>query len=102
MIVTIFRSHLNPEHAAEYHEWPERMWAPAQTMPGFISIRTFQAEDGERVSLVEFDSEETQRAWHDNLEHRQAQRLGREKLYKELQIQVCSIVRQYSSESTGA
>jgi hypothetical protein len=26
----------------------------AEAMPGFISFKTFQAEDGERVSLIEY------------------------------------------------
>ena len=49
MIVTIFRSRLNSEHAAAYYEMAARMRALAEGMPGFISFKTFIAEDGERV-----------------------------------------------------
>ena len=50
MVITIFRSRLRPEHAREYGEWATRIHDLAVTMPGFVSIKTFTAEDGERVS----------------------------------------------------
>ena len=89
MIVTIFRSRLRPEHEAEYAEWAQRIHDLATTMPGFLSIKGFTAEDGERVSIVEFASEETHRAWREHPEHRVAQALGRQKFYAEYRIQVC-------------
>jgi heme-degrading monooxygenase HmoA len=95
MIVTIFRSRLRPENEAAYHEEAERIWALAQTMPGFVSLKTFQAEDGERVSIVEFESAETMRAWREHPEHLKAQAMGRELFYSEYQIQVCPVIRQY-------
>jgi heme-degrading monooxygenase HmoA len=95
MVVTIFRSRLRPEHPEEYLRVAARMHDLAQTMPGFISFKTFTAADGERVSLVEFESEETHNAWRSHAEHRLAQQLGREKCYSEFRIQVCRVVREY-------
>lgn len=95
MILTVFRSRLNPAHDADYYATAARMRALAESMPGFLNFKTFQAEDGERVSLVEFESEETLRAWREHPEHRQAQQLGRTKFYAQFQIQVCSVIRQY-------
>ncbi len=37
------------------------MSALARTMPGYISHKCFLAEDGERVTIVEFESEVAQR-----------------------------------------
>ena len=68
MIVTVFRSRLQPEHAAEYSEVATQMRALAEGMPGFVSFKTFRAEDGERVSIIEFESEETLRAWREHPE----------------------------------
>lgn len=79
-----------------------RMRALAESMPGFISFKTFNAEDGERVSIIEFESEEALRAWREHPEHRKAQELGRTMFYAELQIQVCSIIRQYGSRLPNA
>jgi heme-degrading monooxygenase HmoA len=67
----------------------------AARMPGFISIKTFAAEDSERVSIVEFESEETTRAWREQPDHRQAQELGKKLFYSEYRIQVCQPVRDY-------
>ncbi|HVY54785.1 MAG TPA: antibiotic biosynthesis monooxygenase [Thermodesulfobacteriota bacterium] len=94
MIVTVFRSRLRPEHEREYHEWGERMEALARAMPGFLSFKTFYARDGERVSIVEFEDEVTHAAWRSHPEHREAQRLGREKFYSEFRIQVCADPRE--------
>lgn len=66
-------------------------------MPGFVAFKNFTAPDGERVSIIEFESEETHDAQRDHPEHRVAQKLGREKFYAEFKIQVCSEVRQYRS-----
>ncbi len=62
MITTIFRSRLNLEYLADYQETAARIDALARTVPGFISIKNFAAEDGERLSIVEFESWETMHA----------------------------------------
>ena len=51
MIVTVFRSRLNPDVGEEYTEMAVRMSELAKTMPGYISHKSFTAEDGERVTI---------------------------------------------------
>src|SRR6185437_2763744 len=63
MIVTVFRSRLMPGVRDEYLVLAERMNEIAKTMPGYISHKGFFADDGERVTIVEFESEEGMRAW---------------------------------------
>lgn len=60
----------------------------ARTMPGFVSFKTFTASDGERVSIVEFDSIEHHNDWRDEPAHRAAQERGRRDFYSEYQITV--------------
>ena len=96
MIITIFRSRLRPEHREEYEHWAKRIHDIAVQMPGFSSIKTFTADDGERVSIVEFESEETMLAWRNQRDHKLAQELGRELFYSEYHIQVCQPIRDYS------
>jgi heme-degrading monooxygenase HmoA len=93
MVLTVFRNRLRPESVPEYQEWIKRMSALAKTMPGYISHKAFTAEDGERVTIVEFESEEAQRGWARNLEHVDAQRKGRSDFYAEYRLQVCSVLR---------
>jgi heme-degrading monooxygenase HmoA len=99
LIVTVFRTRLRSENEAEYREWAARIHALAETMPGFISHKTFQADDGERVTIVEFESEEAQAAWRNHPEHSKAQRLGREKFYSEYELKVCELKRVSSNKA---
>ena len=96
MIVTVFRSRLRPGFREEYVALANRMNEIAMTMPGYISHKGFFADDGERVTIVEFEHEEGMRAWRMNPEHRAAQKLAREKFYSEYHIQVCTVDRQSS------
>ena len=76
MVVTIFRNHLKPEHQAEYYSYAKEVRELATTMLGFIGQKSFVAEDGERVPIIEFASEETHQAWREHSGHRVAQELG--------------------------
>jgi heme-degrading monooxygenase HmoA len=96
VIVTVFRSRLNPEAQEEYSRWAERIGELAKSMPGYVSHKGFTAQDGERVTLVEFDSEENQRAWSSHPMHAEAKRKGRESFYSEYKIQVCTVVREHA------
>jgi heme-degrading monooxygenase HmoA len=93
MIVTVFRSRLRSEAQAEYTRWAQRMGELARQMPGYLSHKTFIAEDGERVTIVEFESEETHRAWSRHPEHAEAKRLGRASFYSEYRVQICVVQR---------
>jgi heme-degrading monooxygenase HmoA len=96
MIVTVFRSRLMPGVRHEYVTAVDRMIELASAMPGFISHKGFFADDGERVSIIEFESEETLRAWRMHPEHRQAQRKAREIYYADYSVQICQIMRETS------
>jgi len=93
MIVTVFRSRLMPGLQEEYVALVDRMIELASAMPGYISHKGFFAEDGERCTIVEFESEEAQRAWRMHPEHREAQRKAREIYYQDYSVQVRQVVR---------
>jgi len=94
MIVTVFRSRLLPEARDDYFALLGRMVELAATMPGYISHKGYTAEDGERCTIVEFDSEEAQLAWRMHPEHRAAQRAAREYYYQAFNLQICEMKRQ--------
>jgi heme-degrading monooxygenase HmoA len=94
MIVTVFRSRIEPGLQDEYVALVERMHAIAVSMPGYVSHKGFWADDGERVTIVEFETEEAQRAWRMHPEHLEAQRQGRLKYYRAYDIQVCSVLHE--------
>ncbi len=93
MIVTVFRSRVRPEAHAEYQQWAKRMSEIARTMPGYVSHKRFVADDGEAVTIVEFESEEALRGWSRHADHLDAKRNGRERFYAEYRVQVCEVLR---------
>ncbi len=89
-VVTVFRSRLRDDaEEIGYGELAARMEARARQSPGFVDFKTYAAPDGERVSLIVFDTLAHQHAWRDDPEHRVAQRRGRDAFYAEYSISVC-------------
>jgi len=87
MVVTIFRSRLRDDVPHEFDETAERLGRLAAQMPGFIEYKVFQAEDGERATLVRFETAEDQRRWREQAEHAAAQRRGRERFYASYSVE---------------
>jgi heme-degrading monooxygenase HmoA len=100
MVVVVFRSRLKPDAAEEYGQWAARIGELARTMPGYVSHKGFTAPDGERVTIVEFQSEEHLRAWAANPDHVQAKRRGREAFYSEYRVQICAVSKQSSFQAS--
>lgn len=93
MVLVVFRSRVRPEAAEEFGRLAEEMMEIARAMPGFVSYKVFAAEDGERCSVIEFESAERLRAWREHPRHRRAQELGRERFYQEYTLQVAEPTR---------
>lgn len=91
MVTTVFRSRLRDEGSEEFLALAERMLEIARSMPGFISYTNFRSADGERVSIIEFESAGALQAWRTHPEHAAAMQRGRESFYEE-----------YSSKIFGA
>ena len=95
-MAVLFKTELRREaDGPEYEETDRRMMEIVSKMPGFISIKPYTAEDGERISLVRFESKESLEAWTSHPEHRKAQQRAREFFYDSYWVQVCEVVREY-------
>jgi heme-degrading monooxygenase HmoA len=94
MLIAVFRCRLKPGLRDEYAAAVDRMSELARTMPGYISHKSFYAEDGERCTIVEFENAEGLRTWRTNAEHLQAQKMARQKYYAEYSVQVCTLDRE--------
>jgi heme-degrading monooxygenase HmoA len=94
MIITIFRSRLREEGTDEYMALAPKMSELAKQVPGYLSHKAFVAEDGERVTVVEFKDLESQRVWATQAEHVAAKKRGREAFYSAYSIQVCEVLRE--------
>jgi heme-degrading monooxygenase HmoA len=94
MIVVVFRNRLRDGDPAAYAETGKRMEELARQQPGFVSLKTFTAADGERVTISEFESLSAVSAWRGQLEHLEAQRRGRAEFYAEYSLQTCDLIRE--------
>jgi heme-degrading monooxygenase HmoA len=96
MIVTVFRTRLKPDAQSDYGLLANRMSELARTIPGYISHKGFVAEDGERVTIVEFASEEALEQWRIHPEHTAAKQQGYRSFYAQLRFQICTVIREKS------
>jgi heme-degrading monooxygenase HmoA len=94
MILTLFRSRLDPRHLEEYGAAVQHTAPLAEAMPGFLGHQVFTAEDGEQLTVVMFESIETQRAWSLATAHKDAAKAGRKRFYTEYTVQVCEVLRE--------
>ncbi len=95
MLVILFRSKLTATSAADgYSEMAAEMDAYARTFDGFVDVKSFLAEDGERLTVVWWRDEESLAAWRNAVRHRGAQQTGRERWYEYYKMDVAEVVRQ--------
>jgi heme-degrading monooxygenase HmoA len=94
MVVILFRSKLTAEAGDEYARMAAEMDARARTFDGFIDVKAFTAEDGERLTLVWWRDEESLAVWREDARHRMAQQTGRARWYEYYKMDVARIIRQ--------
>lgn len=98
MLVVIFEVYLKKEGKAEYLETAANLRKFLEGRDGFIAIERFQSLSEERkiLSLSFWRDERAIASWRQLLEHRIAQRKGRESLFESYRIRVAEVVRDYS------
>ena len=96
MVLSVFRSRLRPENEEEFLKLADEMMEIAVAMRGFQSYKVYRAEDGERCSVIEFDTMEHLLAWRQHPRHQQAQQIGRERYYTEYSLHVGTPERESS------
>ena len=70
-----------------------RMLTLAQAQPGYLSFKSYVAEDGEVIALSEWADEASARAWGQVAEHRSTQQQGRSAYYEEYTLFACESPR---------
>jgi len=94
MVLVVFRSRIRAENAEEFLALAAELLEIAESMPGFVAYKNFRSDDGERCSVIEFESVEHLRGWREHPEHRLAQRIGRERFYTEYSLHVAEPTRE--------
>jgi heme-degrading monooxygenase HmoA len=88
----IFTSHLSIEDIG-YKEMAERMIELASKQPGFLGVEA--ARDNIGITVSYWTDLDSIKKWKINIEHQEAQRLGREKWYSNYKIRISKVERDY-------
>jgi heme-degrading monooxygenase HmoA len=91
MYLNVFRSRKRVDFDAEaYAADATRMEALARAQKGFIAYRRYVAEDGETLSMSEWETEADARAWQHQVDHAAVQAKGRADYYESYTVYSCA------------
>ena len=88
----IFTSH-RTEGDNGYGEMAGKMVELASKQPGFLGVESAREDVGITVSY--WTDLESMKKWKENIEHRQARKLGREKWYTSFKTRISKVERDY-------
>ncbi len=91
MYLTVFRNRKRADMDADaYTADARRMEDQAATIPGFISVKSFTSDDGEVVTLSEWDSAAAAKAWGRHPDHAIVQQRGKNEYYEQYTLYSCA------------
>ena len=98
MLAVIFEVIPTKEGKSEYLKIAAKLRSFLENRDGFISIERFQSltEEGKILSLSFWRDENSIAEWRNVLEHRNAQKKGKESLFRSYRIRVAEVVRDYT------
>jgi heme-degrading monooxygenase HmoA len=91
--IILFRSRLTAEAGADYQAMNDEMDSLVRQNPGFVDVKSYRADDGERLTVVWWKDEASLRQWREQERHRVAQRTGRQKWYEWYRMEVATVTR---------
>ena len=91
MFLVVFRNRKRAGlDAAAYSRDADEMERQAREQPGFLSFKSYVAEDGEVVAISEWTDEAAALAWRRNADHAAMQAKGREVYYEDYTMFACT------------
>ena len=76
-----------------YNAMSEKMLELAKKQPGFLGVESARKELGITVSY--WESLEVIKAWKSNIQHKEAQLLGKKKWYKKYKTRIAKVERDH-------
>ena len=104
MFLVVFRNRKRADlDAAAYEADAARMEQLAAAQAGFLSFKSYTAEDGEVIALSEWESEAAALAWRRVAEHASVQARGRAQYYESYTLFACDSPRihSFTAEENG-
>lgn len=90
MFLVVFRNRKRADlDAAAYSADAARMEELARAQAGFVSFKSYVADDGEVVALSEWASAEAARDWGSHPDHARVQARGRAEYYADYTLYTC-------------
>lgn len=77
-----------------YSEMADKMEDLAKHQPGYLGFESARNDIG--IAISYWESLEAIAQWKSNLDHQQAQKLGRENWYNSYIVRICKVEREYS------
>jgi heme-degrading monooxygenase HmoA len=96
--IILFRSKLTNQAGEDYQAMNDEMESLVRQNPGFVDVKSYTSEDGERLTVVWWRDKESLREWRQQMRHREAQNTGREKWYEYYHMEVAKVERTSSFE----
>ncbi len=92
----IFTSRRTDLDHGEYEDMAARMAELAARQPGYLGLETARDPDGFGITVSYWRSDEHARAWKQQSDHLEAQRMGRERWYRSYRLRVATVEREYT------
>lgn len=92
----IFTSQRTGEDGEGYAKMAEMMDELAQKQPGFLRVESARNAEGKGITVSYWESLEAIQAWKDNSKHLVAQQFGKEKWYMQYNVEICTVIKDYS------
>ena len=101
MYAVIFEVFPNESSKEEYLNIASNLRSFLENRPGFLSIERFQSltDEGKILSLSFWENEDSIEDWRNLIEHRNAQKQGKNELFKSYRIRVAEVKRDYSESN---
>lgn len=98
----IFSSRRAGGDGEAYDAMAERMAGLAALQPGYLGHESARDADGFGITVSYWRDEDAVRNWKRVAEHREAQRLGRQRWYRDYRVRVARVEREYAFDGAGA
>ena len=94
----IFASQRTDADGGGYEAMAERMRELASEQEGFLGMESARDGAGFGLTVSYWRDHASARKWKQNAEHLEAQRMGREKWYREYRTRICTVSREYGRD----
>lgn len=99
MIISLFGGTVvKPGAEEEEVRVGEELEATLRAMPGFISYKSYRAEDGEEISILRMATREALDSWVRQPRHREVQKIAA-RIYERLWVQTAETYREATWEN---